>query len=161
MRKTNILHAELKKRLVILYGSQTGVSEKFAYSLYNSAKARNFETLISKMDDFNYKNDLQKEKNILFLLSTFYNGEFPDNAKYFWEYLNNTKLPSDYLLNTNYSVFGLGNSSFKATFTRSSKLLDAKLNSLGAKRIIATGFGDEYDVNGHESGFRPWTKRLW
>lgn len=100
------------KQLLILYATQTGTTEKFAKNLYISANARNFETGLARMDEYDFKRKLQHEKQILFLLSTFYNGEFPDNGQVFWRFLSE-KLPKDYLSNLNYSVFGLGNSSFK------------------------------------------------
>ncbi len=101
------------KKLKIFYSSQTGTAEKFAKTLYNSSHARNFDASLFKLDEYDFKNKLMEDKYILFLLSTFYNGEFPDNGQMFWKYLSRTDLPKSCLINLNYSVFGLGNSSFK------------------------------------------------
>ena len=111
------------KKLLILYGTQTGTTEKFAKTLFNSARARRFPTSISIMDEYDFASQLNKEIHVLFLLSTFYNGEFTDNASKLWRFLNSRNIPRDYLSMMNYSVFGLGNSSFKVKLNKINKIV--------------------------------------
>lgn len=165
IKKINFNKSLIKKlyneKITILYATQTGTTEKYAKSLYNSARARKLNPEIYKMDDFDFENSLNKKQTIIFLLSTFYNGEFPDNASKFWKHLSNQSIEKSFLSPLTYSVFGLGNSSFKDTFTRSARLLDDRIEKLGGKKLIISGYGDEYDINGIESGYKPWVKRLW
>lgn len=46
----------IKKKLTILYGSQTGCSQEVAERVEREAKRRWFETKISSMDNFDFVN---------------------------------------------------------------------------------------------------------
>eukprot|EP00122_Pirum_gemmata_P018290 Pgem_evm1s17133 len=76
--------------MLILYGSQTGSTESFAQIVYSFAKMRNIENvrLCSGQDYMcDSNNVLKNEPLIVFLTSTFYNGEFPDNMIKVWKYI--------------------------------------------------------------------------
>jgi len=148
-------------RLTILYGTQTGTTEGFAKVVYSFAQARGFENVtLCRMDQYD-ATKLPGEDVVVLMTSTFYNGEFPDNAVGLWKHLSQSGRPKDYLSKVRYSVFGLGNKKNAENFNRASKSLDAKMLELGAQQLLPVGLGDEYDPNGHESAFRPWIKSLW
>ncbi|RHY88892.1 hypothetical protein DYB35_006098 [Aphanomyces astaci] len=143
--------------MLILYGSQTGTTEAYAKIVHSFATARGLSPRLLVADDFN-PDQLVHEGVVIFLTSTFYNGEFPSNFSRTWDYLRSTttSLPS-----TKFAVFGLGNSHTKVNFNAAAKVLDARLEQLGASRLIPLGLGDEQAPCGHETAFRPWIQHLW
>ncbi|CAK4332490.1 unnamed protein product [Aphanomyces euteiches] len=143
--------------MLILYGSQTGTTEAYAKIVHSFATARGLAPRVLVADDFN-PSQLVHEGLVIFLTSTFYNGEFPTNFTGCWEWLQKTQ---ESLSATKFAVFGLGNSHTKDNFNHAAKQLDARLEALGAERIISLGLGDEQAPAGHETAFRPWIQQLW
>ncbi|CAK4217306.1 unnamed protein product [Aphanomyces euteiches] len=143
--------------MLILYGSQTGTTEAYAKIVHSFATARGLAPRVLVADDFN-PSQLVHEGLVIFLTSTFYNGEFPTNFTGCWEWLQKTQ---ESLSAMKFAVFGLGNSHTKDNFNHAAKQLDARLEALGAERIISLGLGDEQAPAGHETAFRPWIQQLW
>ncbi|KAH9106826.1 hypothetical protein LEN26_005220, partial [Aphanomyces euteiches] len=143
--------------MLILYGSQTGTTEAYAKIVHSFAIARKLSPRVLAADDFN-PSQLVHEGVVIFLTSTFYNGEFPTNFTRCWEWLQHTDAT---LHATKFAVFGLGNSHTKDNFNHAAKQLDARLEVLGATRLIPLGLGDEQAPCGHETAFRPWIQHLW
>ncbi|KAB8293717.1 hypothetical protein EYC80_009202 [Monilinia laxa] len=76
------------------------------------------------------------------LISSSYEGQPPDNASHFVEWLENLK-GSNSLKDVRYAVYGCGNHDWVSTFHRRiPKLLDAEFENNGASRIGETGLGD-------------------
>jgi len=153
-------------RLTILYGTQTGTCEGFAKIVFSFAKARGFDKVtLCRMDQYD-TSKLHDEDVVILMTSTFYNGEFPDNALALWKFLDmseeaTSRAKGKSLSNVRFAVFGLGNKKNAENFNRAARNLDARMADLGATRLLPLGLGDEYDPNGHESAFRPWIKALW
>ncbi|ETV68819.1 hydroxylamine reductase [Aphanomyces astaci] len=143
--------------MLILYGSQTGTTESFAKIVHSFATARGLSPRLVAADDFDHA-DLVHEDVIVFLTSTFYNGEFPSNFTRTWDYLQTTTAK---FTTTKFAVFGLGNSATKSNFNNAGKQLDAQLEALGGERLVPLGLGDEQADSGHETSFRPWVQSLW
>ena len=116
----------------ILFGTQTGNSESVAEDLSNFALSNGFKTQINALDDIEM-NNLSKMKNVAIITSTYGEGEMPDNAQLFWNALSSNTAPQ--LNNMNYSVLALGDTGYEE-FCHAGKLLDTRLEQLGAKRII-------------------------
>ena len=116
----------------ILFGTQTGNSESVAEDLSNFALSNGFKTQINALDDIEM-NILSKMKNVAIITSTYGEGEMPDNAQLFWNALSSNTAPQ--LNNMNYSVLALGDTGYEE-FCHAGKLLDTRLEQLGAKRII-------------------------
>ena len=116
----------------ILFGTQTGNSESVAEDLSNFALSIGFKTQINALDDIEM-NNLSKMKNVAIITSTYGEGEMPDNAQLFWNALSSNTAPQ--LNNMNYSVLALGDTGYEE-FCHAGKLLDTRLEQLGAKRII-------------------------
>src|SRR5207247_10186593 len=93
----------------ILFGSQTGNAEALAKRLSREAAKRGFAPAIFEMARYPREN-LAKEKNLLFLTSTYGDGDPPDNAKEFWEFLASDEAAP--LPNLNFSVLALGDSNY-------------------------------------------------
>ena len=116
----------------ILFGTQTGNSESVAEDLSNFALSNGFKTQINALDDIEM-NNLSKMNNVAIITSTYGEGEMPDNAQLFWNALSSNTAPQ--LNNMNYSVLALGDTGYEE-FCHAGKLLDTRLEQLGAKRII-------------------------
>ncbi|OQS05712.1 Hydroxylamine reductase [Thraustotheca clavata] len=145
--------------MLILYGSQTGTAESYAKIVHSFAKARGLNVRMMPASSYDLTNlPLEEENIVLFITSTFYNGEFPNNFNACWEYLKN-EAPS--MLNLKFGVFGLGCSTTKDNFNRAAKSVRQRLLELEAVELIPPAYGDDTDPCGHETAFRPWIKSLW
>ncbi len=116
----------------ILYGTQTGTSENLAEEMLSSFKSNGFEGNAVSLSDINL-DDMSKMKKAFFVISTYGEGEMPDNAQLFWEDLNSSSAPKFGELE--YGVLALGDTSYE-DFCQAGKLLDMRMEQLGAKRVI-------------------------
>jgi sulfite reductase (NADPH) flavoprotein alpha-component len=122
---------EARPALTVLFGSQTGNAEKIAERLKAKAEAQGFSVTVQNMLDYP-KNQLKKDKNLFLIVSTHGEGEPPDNAKEFYDFLHGRRAPS--LEGTRFSVLALGDSSY-SHFCQTGKDFDVRLEALGARRI--------------------------
>ena len=119
------------KPLVLLYGSQTGTAEGLAKKASKEAAKRGFAPKLVDMAKYETV-DLTKEENVLVITSTYGDGDPPDNAQAFWDYLKSDTAPT--LAHLNYSVLALGDTNY-AAFCQFGKICDERLEKLGAKRV--------------------------
>lgn len=119
--------------LSILYGSQTGTAETLSKRLAKEAGKRGFAPTVHSLAKYPIS-QLASETRVLIVTSTFGDGEPPDNAKAFWEQLQNASAPK--LPDLKFSVCALGDSNYPK-FCRFGVDLDARLAALGAQRIHA------------------------
>jgi sulfite reductase (NADPH) flavoprotein alpha-component len=117
--------------LLILFGSQTGTVEKLARNLAKEAKTRGCNPRV--VDAAQHATiDWKKETNLLVVTSTYGDGDMPDNAQNFWEWLNTDAASA--LAHLSFSVLALGDTNY-AEFCAAGNKIDARLEQLGAKRI--------------------------
>jgi len=119
------------KTLTILYASQTGNAKGVAAQLEKSAKANGITVVLKNIADYKAK-ALKNESHLLIVASTNGEGEPPDDAIEFHEFLLGKKAPK--LPNLSYSVLALGDSSYEF-FCQTGKEFDERLQSLGAKQV--------------------------
>jgi len=117
--------------ITILVGSQTGNSEALAEQTQQLAASRGLRTVIKKMGDYKIP-QLKTEKNLLVIVSTYGEGDPPDNAKGIHEYLFSKRAPA--LKQAHFAVLGLGDSSYEF-FCKTGIDFDRRLEELGATRI--------------------------
>ena len=150
--------------LTILFASDGGNAENVAKRIGRRGKARGLKAKILSMDDFQIE-DLPNEKNLIFCTSTAGQGEFPQNGRGMWDAL---KQCTDIdLSGINFTVFALGDSHYwprkedRMYYNKPGKDLDARLEALGANRLVPIGLGDDQDPDGFETGYNLWELQLW
>jgi sulfite reductase (NADPH) flavoprotein alpha-component len=121
----------VSKEVTVLFGSQTGNSQKLAKKLSDKLQKQGFEVTLSSMSDFK-PNTLKKVENLFIVVSTHGEGEPPDNAISFHEFLHSKRAPQ--LEGLRYSVLALGDTSYEF-FCQTGKDFDKRLEELGGKRI--------------------------
>ncbi len=123
----------ISKEVTVLFGSQTGNSQKLAKKLSEKLKEQGFQPTLSSMSDFK-PNTLKKVENLLILVSTHGEGEPPDHALSFYEFLHSKRAPQ--LEGLRFSVLALGDTSYEF-FCQTGKDFDKRLEELGGKRLTA------------------------
>ncbi|WP_102692456.1 assimilatory sulfite reductase (NADPH) flavoprotein subunit [Rummeliibacillus pycnus] len=116
----------------IIYGSQTGNSQKLAEKLGALLEGQFVDIEVSSMLDFKVKN-LKKLDNLIIITSTHGEGEAPDNAIPFYEFLHSKRAPK--LPDLHYAVLALGDSSYE-WFCKTGADFDRRLKELGAQQLI-------------------------
>ncbi|PCK21226.1 assimilatory sulfite reductase (NADPH) flavoprotein subunit [Bacillus pumilus] len=122
----------VSKDVTVLYGSQTGNSEGLAKKTAQHLEEKGFQVTLSSMSDFK-PNSLKKINNLLIIVSTHGEGDPPDNALSFHEYVHGRRAPK--LDHLSYSVLSLGDSSYEF-FCQTGKEFDERLKELGGTRLF-------------------------
>ncbi|MEM6757568.1 MAG: sulfite reductase flavoprotein subunit alpha, partial [Planctomycetota bacterium] len=123
--------AAATKPIDILYGTQTGNSEGLANEAATLAKTRGFAPRVREFDSVSM-DELAGMENMVAVISTYGEGEMPDNAQIFWDALSAPTAPR--LEHLHYGVLALGDTSYEH-FCQAGKLLDTRLEQLGATRL--------------------------
>ncbi|WP_332628671.1 assimilatory sulfite reductase (NADPH) flavoprotein subunit [Halalkalibacter flavus] len=126
-----VVEQTISKEVTILYGSQTGNAQGLAENAGKTLEGRGFDVTVASMNDFK-PNNLKKLHNLLIVVSTHGEGDPPDNALSFHEFLHGRRAPK--LENLRYSVLSLGDSSYEF-FCQTGKEFDQKLEELGGTRL--------------------------
>ena len=117
--------------MLILFGSQTGGAEALSARLAQEAKKHGFNARAMSMED-HAKIDFTTENRLAIVTSTYGEGEMPDNAQAFWNFLSSETAPK--LETVEFSVLALGDTNY-AKFCQAGKDFDRRLEELGAKRV--------------------------
>ncbi|MCQ6279086.1 assimilatory sulfite reductase (NADPH) flavoprotein subunit [Bacillus sp. EB600] len=121
----------ISKEVTILFGSQTGNAAGLAKKAAKTLEGNGFQVTVSAMSDFK-PNNLKKVQNLLVIASTQGEGEPPDNAISFHEFLHGKRAPK--LDGLNFSILALGDSSYEF-FCQVGKDFDKRLEELGGTRL--------------------------
>jgi len=122
----------ITKTITILYGSQTGNSQGLAEKYAAALKEQQVDVTVSSLGKFKASN-LKKITNLLLIVSTHGEGDPPDQAIQFYEFLHSKRAPK--LEHLQYSVLALGDSSYEF-FCKTGKDFDERFAQLGATRIV-------------------------
>ncbi|KAJ2388701.1 hypothetical protein GGI23_005998, partial [Coemansia sp. RSA 2559] len=163
------------KNVVIFYGSQTGTAEDFATRLAKDIQSAAVRPLVLDPELFDWQcvASLGEDELALFVLATAGEGEPTDNMEawfnafvsdrenpenselpVFWQPSGKHDFDSDSPLNgVAFAVFGLGNNTYEH-FNYHARLIDNRMQALGAMRIGERGEGDDdADI---EEDFARW-----
>lgn len=121
----------VSKDVTILFGSQSGNAAGLAKKAAKTLENNGFKVTVSAMSDFK-PNNLKKLQNLLVIASTHGEGEPPDNAITFHEFLHSKRAPK--LEGLSFSVLALGDSSYEF-FCKTGKDFDQRLEELGGTRL--------------------------
>ncbi|MEK4059244.1 MULTISPECIES: assimilatory sulfite reductase (NADPH) flavoprotein subunit [Paenibacillus] len=122
---------QISREVTVLFGSQTGNCQRLASSLSRKLEEQGFQVTVSAMNGFK-PNGLKKVENLLLLVSTHGEGEPPDNARAFHEFIYSKRAPQ--LDHLSYSVLALGDTSYEF-FCQTGKDFDQRLEELGGRRL--------------------------
>jgi len=117
--------------LLVGYGSETGGAEGLAGSFAVAAKALGLEVTPVELNAID-ADMLAAATHLVAITATYGEGEFPFNAALFWESLHADDAPRCEHLT--FAVLGLGDK-YYIDFANAGKLLDARLEALGATRL--------------------------
>ncbi len=134
-------------KLTILYGSESGNSEKLADQTAKDAKKRGFKASVVNMADITPA-DLTKIENLLVIVSTWGEGDPPETAAAFHKQLMTEALE---LPKIRYSVCALGDTSY-VNFCQTGKEVDTRLETFGAVRLTPR---QDCDVD-FEDDYKTW-----
>ncbi|KAI8633431.1 riboflavin synthase domain-like protein [Xylariaceae sp. FL1651] len=147
-----------RRKMLILYGSETGNSEDAAGDIERMARRLHFQTLLEEMNETELGNLLQYTL-VIFVVSTTGQGDLPKNARGFWKSLLRKRLPPNCLRSVNFTTFGLGDSSY-FQYNWAARKLHKRLGQLGAVEFVPRGEADERHEDGIDGTFLPWCRTL-
>ncbi|WP_423187817.1 assimilatory sulfite reductase (NADPH) flavoprotein subunit [Alishewanella sp. d11] len=138
--------------LTILFGSQTGNAKHVAQDIGDAASAKGFTVKVQDLAEYKATN-LKNERYLVIVTSTYGEGEPPENAISFYNYLFSKKAPQ--LPELRYAVLGLGDTSYEF-FCKTAQDFDQRLAELGAKAVIARA---DLDVD-YAAAAATWQQNL-
>lgn len=120
------------EKVTVVWASQTGNAEKAAKLIANVLTQSGFSASTVSMDELTVA-ALSGLRRVVFTVSTYGDGEPPDNGLAFWQSLCSSEVPR--LNDLTAAVFALGDSSY-AQYCGFGFGLAARLEELGAKRLL-------------------------
>lgn len=118
------------EKITILYASQTGNGQKIAARLQQNLTG--FEVNLLDVADYK-RSQLKQEKILLMIASTHGEGDPPDLAVEFHQFLMGKKAPR--LEGLRYAVLALGDTSY-ANYCKTGKEFDQRFGELGATALV-------------------------
>ncbi len=146
--RSNVAVGLTKPELVVLFGSESGNAEALADQSVKAAKKSGFKAQSLSMADIRPAK-LSTMHNLLVIISTWGEGDPPENAIDFYEEF--TADVNLCLNGLNYSVLGLGDTSYEH-FCKMGKDFDTRLEVLGATRVNER---KDCDVD-YDDDFEQW-----
>ncbi|EJT49752.1 cytochrome P450 [Trichosporon asahii var. asahii CBS 2479] len=138
----------------ILYGSNAGTCATLANEMAEEASARGLKPFVGELDDTCGDGMLPSDGATVVIVPS-YEGMPPDNARSFVTALE-TAGP---MPNASFMVLGLGHPDWTTTFHRIPKLVDKRLEELGAQRLMPITLADaSQDVMGE---FEAFSALVW
>jgi sulfite reductase (NADPH) flavoprotein alpha-component len=119
------------RTLTILYGTETGNAAEVARVLAAAADAKGIQASLVDMADYKQK-QLGQEQDLVVIASTYGEGDPPQPAMGFFEFVEGRKAPK--LGDVRFAVLALGDSTYEF-YCEAGKRLDRRFEDLGASRL--------------------------
>jgi sulfite reductase (NADPH) flavoprotein alpha-component len=119
------------RTLTILYGTETGNARDLGKALAEAAAERGLSPRLSDLADYKVR-QLKDEEDLLFIVSTYGEGDPPQPSIGFFEFLEGRRAPQ--LANLRFAVLSLGDSTYEK-YCEAGKRIDRRLEELGAARL--------------------------
>lgn len=148
-----------ERRLLVLYGSETGNSQDVAERVVRESKLRHYSPVLMAMESYDVRL-LPSERLVIFVASTTGQGDEPRNMKSFWRFLLRRSLTASALAKLSFAVFGLGDSGYQK-YNVTAKKLFRRMQGLGAIAVHSLGLGDDQHPLGYDGSLTPWLSGLW
>ena len=123
--------ASSPNKITILFGSETGTAEEFAFDLGTAVQSSDYLCEVTDFDDYQSAK-LVDESLVIVVTSTYGNGEAPYNAEEMYNWLE-TQEPD--LSSVRFAVCALGDTGYPA-FAQAGKDFDRLLEENGASRVL-------------------------
>lgn len=147
---------------VIFWGSQSGTGEGFARRLAKECQQRfSLATIVADLSDYDAETIrlVPQTKLVVFILSTYGEGDPSDNALGFWDWVTKGLGDSTLLCNLRYAAFGLGNSNYQH-YNHVIDVVTEKLDQHGGQRLMAVGKSDDA-ARSTEEDFMAWKEEFF
>ncbi|KAG0675748.1 NAPDH-dependent diflavin reductase [Pichia californica] len=145
--------------IIIIYGSETGTAQDFAYSLAHRIRYLSLKPMVCSMDSLDLT-QLFEVSTVLLISSTTGQGELPRNCKKFYKFLMRRNLPTNFLEHIKFSTCGLGDSSY-ALYNYAIRKFHARFLQLGALELCNRAECDEQSPEGQEAFYNGWEKLIF
>jgi sulfite reductase (NADPH) flavoprotein alpha-component len=124
--------------ITVLYGSQTGNSERIARALLTQLESNGNHARLLRADEYSLK-QLSTERFLFAVFSTQGDGDPSEDARILFQQLLSSRAPQ--LPHLQFSVLGLGDSSYPK-FNQAAITFADRLKALGASSLIDTALAD-------------------
>lgn len=124
-------NAAVHRALTVLYGTETGNAAELAGNFVAAATAAGLVCKLVDMADYKIR-QLSQEQDLLIIVSTYGEGDPPQPATGFFEFVESRKAPK--LEGVRFAVLALGDSTYEY-YCQAGKRLDQRFEELGARRL--------------------------
>ncbi len=129
---TLALQATPEERLTIVYGTQTGNSRLLAERIHRQAEVAGITARLLRAGEYPLR-ELKEERLLYVVISTQGDGDPPDDARGFVEFILGKRAPR--LEQLRFAVLGLGDTSYPK-FCEVGRVLEARFTELGAAKLL-------------------------
>jgi sulfite reductase (NADPH) flavoprotein alpha-component len=142
----------IEQKITIISASQTGNAKLLSQRLNKYLNQNSIKNHLIYAIDYKFKN-IKNEKILILIISTQGEGEVPEEAISFYNFIMSKRAPK--LNNLYYSIFGLGDTSYNL-FCQAAKDFDRRLQELGAQSLLCRFDADiEY-----EKDYLEWSQKI-
>eukprot|EP00854_Cymbomonas_tetramitiformis_P004180 gene4180-5158_t len=146
------------KKLLVLYGSQTGNSAEIAKEFAGECPEHGIEATVMAMEETKFDKVMVPGVVTVVVVSSTGDGEPPDNCAKFYSQLGRRKNPPDLLKGVKYAVLGLGDQNYSA-FMAVPRHFHIRMEECGATPFYRRGEADE--TEGLEEYVDQWKEGIW